>query len=229
MTAPATVPPAAARRRCGRFAFLLLLLANLVLCRGPILRGAGALLVAEDPDEGVSADVLFDPGLDCEQLATRYRAAPRPLLLLRWAPDRLVQTGLVPPGPQRVRTALQRLGVAADALQELPGDAHDYWDGARVLRCWLTANPSARVAVLCERFESRRLRSVLDRVLGSEASRAAVVALADARGDEASWWQSKAGCSMWVTGVLRLGFRWIQGEGIKPKLTWDPTTCERLL
>jgi hypothetical protein len=212
-----------------RLAVVLLVLASLFLGRGPILHAVGALLVAEDADEVVTADVLFDLDLDPAQLAQRYRASPRPLLLLRWAPSRLVLTGLVPPACQRVQAALERCGVDRNRVQELPAQAHGFWDGARALHAWLADHPAARVAVLCERFDSRRLRYILDCVLGPDTGRAAVVALADENIHEANWWRSKAGFFRWFSRLLQLGFTYTQGEGIKQRLTWDLDASERSL
>jgi hypothetical protein len=204
------------------------LLVGLGLAHRPLLRLAAGALVADDSDGGAPWLVPFDDGQVYTYAAERCRAdAETRVLLIERAPDRLQALVGFPSWAEERRRMLLARGVAARAVEVLPAATEDDWDGARALRGWLADHPGARVAVLCDRFRSRRLRIVFDRVLGPDADRARVVAVPDRRYDETNWWRSKDGLVGWWDGFVSLGYTGLIGEGNPPTPLWDPDAYER--
>ncbi len=136
---------------------------------------------------------------------------------------------MLPPRTQRERHFLETHAVPATVIQILPGETRNDWDRARILLDWMREHPEEHVALLCNRFGSRRLRIILDRVLGSDARRVHLVALADRRYDETNWWRSKDGVVAFWDGFSHLGYVSLAGEGDGPGPSWDADAWERSL
>lgn len=199
--------PAARPRRRWRWLIVGGVLLALFLGRAPLLRGLAGLLIADEPDQGATALALLGGDRVHDAVAARVRdGGDVEVLLIAAVPRRLEAFGLIPPHTEIDRRALEGRGVPAAAIRVLPGQARDAWDGARVPRDWLRDHPEARVTVLCDRFGSRRLRIILDRVLGPDAARARVAALADRRYDETNWWRSEAGFTCYATEYVKLAY-----------------------
>jgi hypothetical protein len=204
------------------------LLVGTALARGPLLRLAARPLIAGGPEAGAAWLVPLDGDEVTERVAECCRAAPEArVLLIQRAPDRLEALGIVPPWAEGRRRVLLARGVPAAAVEVLAGATASDWDRARALRGWLEGHPGARVAVLCDRFHSRRLRLILDRALGAEAGRARVTAVPDRGYDETNWWRCKAGLLGWWDGYTGLGYVWLAGEGDRPLPPPDADDYER--
>jgi hypothetical protein len=210
-------PAAVCRRRRGwRWLVAGALVLGVFLARGPLLRGLAGLLIAEGPDRAVAGVVPVRGDRMHDAAAARVRDGATEVLLIERVPLRHEALGVIPVRTEIDRRALEARGAPAPAIRVLSEQTLDDWDGARVLRDWLRDRPEAHVAVLCDRFGSRRQRIILDRVLGPDAARVHVVALPDRRYDETNWWRSKDGVAGWWEGLVTLGYVWLAGEGDKP-------------
>jgi hypothetical protein len=210
-------PAAICRRRRGwRWLVAGALVPGVFLARGPQLRGLAGLLTAEGPDRAVAGVVLVRGDRIHDAAAARVRDGAAEVLLIERVPLRYEALGVIPVRTEIDRRALEARGVPAPAIHVLSEQTHDDWDGARVLNGWLRDHPGAHVAVLCDRFGSRRQRIILDRVLVPDAARAHVVALPDRRYDETNWWRSKDGLASWWEGFVGLSYVSLAGEGEKP-------------
>jgi hypothetical protein len=224
-------PVAPVRRRWGRRgAVLAAALLALLLGHRPLLRLAAGALVAEDSAEGVLWVVPFDADRLADDAAGRCRRAPATrVLLIERPPDRTQRLGVRASWAEELHSALRSRGVPESAVDVLPGGPRSDWDVARALRTWLAGHPGAAVAAVCDRFGSRRLRTVLDQVLGPDAPRVRVVALPDRRYDESNWWRSKDGVVGFWGGVTGLAYAALVGEGDSPDPDWDADAYERAL
>jgi hypothetical protein len=192
------------------------LVVALYLGRAPLLRGLGGLLIADEPDRAAAAVLLVRGDRRHDAAAARVRDGAGEVLLIERVPLRYEALGVVPTQTETNGRALEARGVPASAIHVLSEQTRDDWDGARVLHDWLREHPGADVAVLCDRFGSRRERIILDRVLGPDASRVRVVALPDRRYDESNWWRSKDGLARWWDRFVSLCYVWAAGEGDEP-------------
>jgi hypothetical protein len=205
--------------------------ALLVLClylfRAPILRSAAWPLITEEPPEGVEWVLILSGDQSSERAAQLFRESGAQVLLVQGQPGRLERLGILPPRETRARIQLARQGVPEGAVVSVPSEGGTDWDAARALRGWLERRPEARVAALCDRFDSRRQRLVLDRILGPESGRVRLLALPNRSHDETCWWTQKGGTLDLCNSYLRLGHAWWCGESDEPWQEWDPDSYEK--
>jgi hypothetical protein len=219
--------PAARRRRWWRCLVAAGLLGALFLTRAPLLRGLAGLLVAEDSGRSVTALwVLRGDGVYAEAARQLREGEAAEVWLIEEAPRRLQSAGVLPAPTETDRRALQSRGVPDEAIHVLLGTALDDWDRVRVLQGWLREHPEDQVAVLCDRFGSSRLRLIMDRVLGSDAQRVHLAALADRRYDETNWWSNKDGMVAVWNGFTQFLYVSLAGEGDGPGPSWDADAWE---
>ncbi len=186
--------PASKRRRGGLFVTALLLVVLYVL-RGPLLLRTVGVKCLWSMKQLSRADALLLLGGDGScRLAARSRLsgpdfAPR-VLVLEGPPGRLQRLGILDPLSVQARNALRRedLPVFDNALTVIDYPGRGDWGRARTLRQWLTEHSDVRVAVLCDRMNSRRVRLIFRSVLGDDlGSRVHWCALADRKFDETNW------------------------------------------
>jgi hypothetical protein len=185
--------------------------------------------VTESNSSNATAYVVLEGGLEHDQIAALYHSDPHALLIIFSPPRRLEVAGLRPRRDVADRKALEARGLPHAAIHTLPARYESTWESVRVLGDWLHEHPMERVAVLCSRFNSRRQRLILDRVLGDQTKRVDVVALVDPRYDESNWWQRKEGAVAFQTGLTLLSYNWIAGEGERRITAWEPDAYERTL
>jgi hypothetical protein len=202
----------------------------LVIGHQPLLRLLAGVLIAEEPDNGATWLVLLDRNLDPECAAKYIRAEEgAQVLLIGWVPERTEALGVLPLRAERERQFLVSRDVPVSAIHVWPEQTRDDWDRARALGAWLREHPEVQVAVLCDRFGSRRLRIILDRSLGADASRAHVTAVPDRRYDETNWWRRQEGTVHTWYGFTSLSYVCLVGEGDAPTPNWDLDAYERAL
>jgi hypothetical protein len=104
------------------------------------------------------------------------------------------------------RRFLLKAGVPADRIGRLPLEGRDEWEFAESLKVWLEQNPTARVAVLCDRIGSRQLAGLLGSVLGTNRQNVRVVAVPSTEYDESNWWRKKEGVLGVFHSTIRFGY-----------------------
>jgi len=214
-----------------RAALVAAVLATAWLAYPHVLPLAGGLLVVDEPCSDFSHVLLGGGDHRFDIAAELYRKNPsRRLVLIEPCPSRLVRNGIIPSFENICRRELNARGVPNEAVELIPGEARNAWAAARLLRQWISDHPDARLLVLCNRFASRRQRSVLDAVLGPEdAARVFIRGLPDRRYHETNWWQSRCGAREFVFGSLALAYLWCRGEGREDPQQWNPDDYERML
>ncbi|HUG71066.1 MAG TPA: hypothetical protein VMM76_25175 [Pirellulaceae bacterium] len=221
-------------RRHWRHKYSVLLIAILLLlaAHGRILEFAATALVCDQrlPQGDTIAIVSGDGRFDFAAQAVAEDRAQRILLFedgFRW----LVQIGALPPGHEIDQQHLVTRNVHQDQIELLAGPVTNHWDRAVRLTGWLDQHADGSILLLCDRFESRRVRSILDQVLPeSKSERVRIVGLADRRFDETNWWQSRTGVKSFVDAMLALLHSY--AVGLPPPVksnSWDPVEYERRL
>ena len=203
----------------------------LYLFRVPILRGVGSYLVVDEP---AAADdvVLVGRSDGCYELAAHlYRSGSvAGILLLEHRPERLERMGFLPTFTTLTRRELTAQGVPPSAITVLSGETHTDWDHARRLRDWLQRQPGHDLVILCERFDGRRLRYILDRVLGADyAGHVHLLALPQQPYDERDWWRNRLGIAHVFDCYVRLAYVRLWGEDRLEWHEWDPDDFKKRL
>ena len=161
--------------------------------------------------------------------ATLHGFAPA-ILLIDHRPGRLQRMGITLPYLTVTRRELAVRGVPASSVTVIPDQAGTDWDRARCLRDWLEQHPAARIAVLCNRFGGRKLRYILDTILGAEAAgRVRLLGLPERSYDEHDWWQHRQAIVDVFDSYLNLTFTRLSGEDHEKWREWDPKEYEKTL
>jgi hypothetical protein len=208
-----------------------LIAASLYAGRTFLLRSAGSFLVIDDQVQKADHILVIDADRTIDQAAALYRAgvAPR-LLVIQRRLERLEKLGLRPAYHDRTASGLCARGVPKEALTVIPGKALTDWDEARALDGWMVHDPAASVAVLCDRFHSREVRYIMDKVLGPVKARRLQMLPAPSRTyDETTWWRHRLGILDFFRAYVRLGFVRVNGEGREAWREWDPKSYEMTL
>jgi uncharacterized SAM-binding protein YcdF (DUF218 family) len=192
-----------------------------------LLRGLSRLLVVDESHAGTTCVALLGGDGRHDRAAGFYHdGRARQVLLVQSYPDRLEALRLVPSRDEVDRQALLARGVPDAAVTVIPGQARDDWERVRALRPWLQDHPGVHVHLVCERFGSRRLQLLCRRVLGPDAARVHLLALAPGDYDETNWWQSKEGLLDFLRQVVVLTYAWVAGERTALWHDWDPDAYE---
>ncbi len=217
-------PPARLKKVALRLLALAAVVCVLYLFRAPLLRVVGGVLVVDETAQPGDVVLLLGADRGYDLAAERYRdgSAPR-VLILEGPPGRLVRLGVLDTAGAMAHKALPPRGVTKGGFTVIACPGSGDWNRARGLRGWLEENPDARVAVLCERLNSRRVRRIFRTVLGDElAGRVRWCAVPNREWDETNWWQHKAGVFACVNGYLGLAHVCVYGENPTESQAWNP-------
>lgn len=225
---------------CGKKSrWLLAALAVVVILwffRRPILSGAAWPLIVDDRSEDKDFDCVWvhrSADRAYEVAAKLYQERPsRRIVVIEPQPSRLVRLGILPSDEVVLRRELaaRGAGMPEGAVLVIGRGSRTAWQGARQLAGWLQQHPKARVLALVSRFQSARLRSILDAVLGADdAQRVWILALPDREYDEGDWWQSRMGVKAFMFAWLGRVFTSWAGEPEEPPALLDPDSFDRLV
>ena len=171
-----------------RSALVLLSVSLALWLAAPLLCwGAARWLICDEPADSASVALLVSGDRVYDAAAEFYRADnDRRLLMIGRRSNRLERAGVLEPDvPLRL---LRQRGVPAETLTGLECDGLDDWQATAVLGRWLQEHPQAHLALLCDRFDSRRQRWILNSVLSAaDARRVRVCAIRGKRYDETNW------------------------------------------
>jgi hypothetical protein len=210
---------------------VLIVASCLYLFRGPILHVVGGYLVVDEPAAADYA-VLTDRSDGCYEWAAHlyHSGSVSGILLLEKRPERLERMGFLPLSTSLSQRELASEGVPRSAVTVIPGETRTDWDHARRLRDWLRGQPGTRLLILCERFEGRRLRYILDKVLGIDyAGRVHLLSLPRQTYDERDWWRNRLGIAHVFDCYVRLVYARLWGEDRLEWRDWDPEDFKRRL
>lgn len=182
--------------------------------RHQLLTLLAAPLILEDPvDSPCSVLLLHDAKVFYDEAGTLYQQGlASQVLLLQKPPTRSEQLG-VSAGPSVTGKRLAIRGIPENLLVILPCKDRHSWTFATTLQAWLAEHPDDQVVLVCNRFESRRARWILDRVLArTDQVRVRVRALPDALFDESNWWKVKEGQGDLFNSYIALCYSFLNGD-----------------
>jgi hypothetical protein len=209
-------------RRWGRRVLTIAVLAILAyLFRTPLLHSAGSVLVSDDGFAPCTRVAVRDGDRRYEAAAAVLAAGRADgVLIVRQAPARLQEMGLLPTEEVKDRRELTKRGVPDDRIELVPGAARTAWDWARQLGGWLDRHPDATVLVLVRRFDSRHDRLAFRRSLTADQfARVRLAALPHREHDERTWWHHKDGMLAFGQRLAALTHAWVNGDcGAGPDL-----------
>jgi hypothetical protein len=218
------------RRWLRRLVVLLVVAAVLYLFRVPLLRWGGGLLVVEEPAVACDHVLIFKGDLYYDRAAQALRDSPGcRVLLIQLSPRRLETMGLLVPYETTARQELAKRGVADIAVTVLHGQGRTDWDRTKCLADWLRQHPDAQVDLLCGQFGSRRIRLIVDRVLGADAGRVHFRPVPHPWYDDGNWWQRKEGVHNVFSCAGGLVYAWWSGDTSDQWRAWDPDEFEKSL
>ena len=216
-----------------RHRYSILLVATLLLVSsGRILKFAAESLVCDEQIQPGDAIAMFsgDRSFDFAAQAVSDGRAQRILVFegrFQW----VVHVGALPSSHEIAQQQLVDRNLNTCQIELLAGPTMNAWDRAARVAAWLDQHPEGSVVLLCDRFESQKVRFVLDQVLPVSASeRVRTVGLADRRFDETNWWKSRTGIKSFVGAMLGLVHTHL--VGLPPPVksgSWDPVEYERKL
>lgn len=223
--------PARGFRWLRRLLPLAPILACLYVFRGPLLKAVASFLIVNQPTEGNTLLIFDERGTLYDEAGRLYRSGGVfRVLFYQLQPRRSEQVGAVLPGNITSRRELAQRGVPEKNMSVLAAQGRRTWDKAAALADWLREHPQEKLVLLCDRFESRGIRNVLDRSLaGPDADRVHLQAAADPRYDETNWWRRKEGTIDLFNGYIRLGYVWVNGDGGEVRPDLAPDDYEKLV
>ncbi len=158
------------------------------------------LVLNGDPEtRPFAAAALVRAGLARQVLLTRQVLAIEP---------GSVQQGILLSEFEINRRVLQARGIQEKAIRVLPGEITSTAEEARELAAFLADNPEATATVVTNSFHTRRARMIFRRMLGGDAGRVSFVGVPRERVDEASWWRTDRGCSVYLEEYGKLLYYW---------------------
>jgi hypothetical protein len=189
-----------------------------------LLHGLGLLLVAGEPIEAPTH--LWVRGTEQEPFdASAYRAAAAAwseqpnlrIVLVQWRPTIFVQSGVQPSFVAMSRRELAKLGVPADVVDVVPGEACDIRESVQLLGDWLEAHPDNRVRALCPLLGSRLLsREIRLRFSPALVSRIGIAWLPDSEFDARDWFRSRRGAKRLLKESLLMCFSLTRTDDATP-------------
>lgn len=187
----------------------LLLVIGIGLARHTVFPLAAQFLnVAEPPTKVDSVLVLNgDPETRPFVAAAIYQAGLTPQILVTTAsPTPASEDGLILPEHEIIKQVLHHRGVPTQAIHILPGEISSTIDEARVLAKFLDAHPNQTVAIVTNRFHTRRARWVFRRVLGDRSAQLHFVGAPKDDFREHDWWQTEQGTSTYLSEYLKFAY-----------------------
>ena len=206
-----TGPPTAPRgRRLGAaLAAFLLVVALLLLLRGPLLRSAARFLTVADPLEHADAILMFAGDIDARppRVAELFRQGLASRVVLVRPEDRAAQRlADVPNESELARRILIRLGVPDSVITIVAAEspATSTREEALIFAAYAERTGVARVIAVTSAYHTRRARWALRRALESDSVRLMMAPARHERFDETNWWRSEEGLLAYVTEYLKL-------------------------
>jgi hypothetical protein len=225
----------AKKSRLKRWARRLLAVAVVCLClylfRVPLLRGIAWGLVHDESLPAVEYILVLDGDTCYPAAASLWHAgAASRVLVIEARPERLERLGILPSFELEAQRELSARGVPKEAITIVPGKAFTDWEKARCLRDWLRTQKLTSVAILCERFHSRKISYIYHKVMDPDLRDSIYIDAVSQRDyNELNWWHHKPGVQHLFTSYLELTHAWMWGEDSEERPEWNPDEFEKSL
>ncbi|WP_197453491.1 YdcF family protein [Caulifigura coniformis] len=224
-----SLSPRRRRRRWIRWSLLALFTA-ILLFHVPILRGIGRLLIVETAHSHPDALFMMSGDGAYNYAANAVRNIPGPLILKpEMSKTRLEELGIAPDRIAEFHRELARRGVPDGQRIVLQGEARNQWEALELLDRWLVPGSPQQVTALCDEFQTRRLKIMVDAVLKTRAPQLGIQPLTDRRFDATNWWKSRGGIRAVVLGGVSLAIASIHRGSPAQPTPFDPEEYETAL
>lgn len=179
------------------------------LGRDALLRSAAELWVVSDPVGPADAVVIFGGGLETRPFAAAeyyQKGLANKILLSNVQLDRTETLGFVPSHTAMNCEVLLKLGVPASAIQTFGTGLSNTYQEAVALREWAVNTGARSVIVPTEKFESRRVRWVVERELVGTGIQVQVPALNNPAYSTSDWWQDERAILEFQNEVIKYAY-----------------------
>jgi len=198
-----------------RLAMLSGLLFGAWLFRVQLLTYLAGVLI-HDGNHATPTAVLIYDGDRCFVVAAKLvSSGTNDVILPSGRRNRLVRMGVLLPSEEIGRRELLKQNVPEGNIYSIA--VHGKMDCSTVATAlcdWAEDHPGRTIGVLCDRFSSRKWRTILNRAPNlSAVKRIHVIPVPDRHFNETNWWQSKEGTMAFVNGILRLTFCYLHPDG----------------
>jgi hypothetical protein len=223
-------PPSSVRRRW-QWWWLAVFVVALVLLHAPLLRSCTQLVsVQERLPPHVDAVLIYE-GDDRHAAAAQWIKSgfAKTILLPRRLAERNVAFGIIPPRDLFDRSQLLALQIKDESIHYLDGEGPlGEWRFLRLLGTWLNNHPGSQAVVLCKKFDSRRVRHAIGRVLPvTDSQRVHVKGLPSLDYDDRYWWRSRRGAVDMFDSLLAQAYARCVGEDQDEPISWDVDAFEK--
>jgi uncharacterized SAM-binding protein YcdF (DUF218 family) len=197
---PATIAPAAARRRWPRvlrrtLALLVVLAVGAWFGRVALLTGVAEMWIVSDPPATADAVAILGGGIDTRPFAAAdyyRRGLVGKILIASVGSSPAEQIGVLSAQADVERRILLKLGVPDAAIEIFGKDLTNTYQEAVALRDWAARTGARTLIVPTENFTARRLRWTLHRVFPDGVT--VLVPAIDRRDYRADdWWKTEKG------------------------------------
>jgi len=193
-----------------RHTIIVVLLASFMICgwlaREALLRGAASLWIVSDPVTSADAIVVLGGNFQERPLvaANLYRRGLAGKVLVSQMPDsEKAGFGANPSNTELNRTALVRLGVPMNAIENFGTANTNTRDEAVALREWAKRNAASTFIIPSEIFSARRIRWIFDRQFTGSAVTIEVPSFEQRGYTRNEWWKTDAGVIAFRTELLK--------------------------
>lgn len=185
------------------------LLAALYVCRAPLLRGAAAAWIVNDPATNADAIVVLGGGLEYRPFAAAqlYRAgAARNILITQPRPSPTEELAVRAPEYVTARQILLSNGVPPSVIEPLGTNVTSTRDEAVALRGWVQQSKAHSVVIPTDIFHTRRARWIFTKALRGTGAEVHVLALTPSPYSADNWWQVEDGLIAFQNEVVKSVF-----------------------
>jgi hypothetical protein len=209
---------------------VVLSIAIVLVFHKTLLQTIGNLLICDEPTAGQDHVLILGGDRRFDFVAQMYdESAVLRVLLFEDGGRNLVQFGIVAPGHEVAKEELAERSLPTESILVIPQqDGKSDWED---FQRWMRERKVVRVQVVTNRFDSQRIRHLIDLTLsGDEAEQVRVVALPDRRYDETNWWTTRMGIKEFLSSSLDLMHLYCVGpDDPTSHVRWDPAKYEQHL
>lgn len=185
--------------------FGVLVVASYV-CRRPLLRGAAAAWIVNEPVSQADVIVVLGGGPDTRpfEAARLFHQGIAPkILVMNPTPSPSAQLGLLPTEADLTRGILVKLDVPTNSVF-VPADlVTNSYDESIVVRRWAQTNGIKRMVIATDIFHTRRVRWLYGKELKGTGIQVAVDAVPMREYGVDDWWQHEQGVIAFQNEILK--------------------------
>jgi uncharacterized SAM-binding protein YcdF (DUF218 family) len=195
------------KRRLIRWAIVAGVLVAFYLARGVLLPPVAQFLDVSETPTKVDYVLVLGGGYDTRPfvaaaLFTHGQTDKILVPTVKRSPE--AKDGIVLADHDGICQVLRARGVPEEAIVLLPSEVSSTYDEAAALRRFLESHPDCSVAVVTNKFHTRRALMLFGRVLGDRAAQVHFVGAPTDGFDASNWWQTEDGFVCYANEYVKL-------------------------